>query len=272
MSVEKLIAEGVLRQTKVGVIDDRCDVSQPLVVVNPRKGEIEVTASQRVSLVLWHDDDKESALTLRLAPHTRLSLTEVYASTKYASLTIEQGEASECDVTTVVLHGAHTAYETLLNAPHSSFVMNAAVVAGEFDHAVLSLVTRHLVSDCKSNSTVKSVASGRGVAEFKGLVYVAQDAQRTDAKQLNRNVELGMGRVVSEPQLEIYADDVKCSHGSTVGQLDDEAIYYMRQRGISKESAERLMLEGFVGDVVAKCEIEALRDLLAEELSDKLNR
>ena len=131
MSVEKLIAEGVLRQTKVGVIDDRCDVSQPLVVVNPRRGEIEVTASQRVSLVLWHDDEKESALTLRLAPHTRLSLTEVYASTKYASLTIEQGEASECDVTTVVLHGAHTAYETLLNAPHSSFVMNAAVVAGE---------------------------------------------------------------------------------------------------------------------------------------------
>ena len=269
--VEKLISEGLLRTTKVGRIDDKCDLSLPLVVVNPRKGEIEVSASHRVSLVVWHDDAKECALTIRLAPHTQLSLTEVYASEKYASLTIEQGEASECNVTTVMLRGAHSAYETLLNAPHSSFTMNSAVVATGFDHAQLSLVTRHNVADCKSDSTVKSVASGRAVAEFKGLVYVAQDAQRTDAKQLNRNIELGYGRVVSEPQLEIYADDVKCSHGSTVGQLDEQAIYYMRQRGISQESAERLMLEGFVGDVVAKCEIEALRNYLAEALQKRLN-
>ena len=109
------------------------------------------------------------------------------------------------------------------------------------------------------------------MAEFKGLVYVAQDAQRTDAKQLNRNVELGGGRVVSEPQLEIYADDVKCSHGSTVGQLDEQAIYYMRQRGIPQEVAERLMLEGFVGDVVAKCDVEPLREVLADALQKRLN-
>ncbi|MBQ5648019.1 MAG: SufD family Fe-S cluster assembly protein [Alistipes sp.] len=271
MKVENLISEGLLRECKVGRIDEKCDLSLPLVVVNPRKGEIEIATPQRVSLVLWHDDAKESALTIRLAPHTQLSLTEVYASQKYASVAIEQGEGSECRVTTVMLRGAHTAYEILLNAPHSSFVMNAAVVATGFDHAALSLVTRHNVSDCKSDSTVKSVASGRAVAEFKGLVYVAQDAQRTDAKQLNRNVELGGGRVVSEPQLEIYADDVKCSHGSTVGQLDNEAIYYMRQRGISQESAERLMLEGFVDDVVAKCDIEALREMLTDELSKRLN-
>ena len=271
MAVRELIAEGLLRETKVGRIDDKCDLSLPLVVVNPRKGEIEVATSQKVSLVVWHDDAKECALTLRLAPHAQVSLTEVYALEKYVSLTIEQGEASECNVTTVMLRGAHTAYETLLNAPHSSFVMNAAVVASGFDHAVLSLVTRHNVADCKSNSTIKSVASGRAVAEFKGLVYVAQDAQRTDAKQLNRNIELGAGRVVSEPQLEIYADDVKCSHGSTVGQLDEQAIYYMRQRGISQESAERLMLEGFVGDVVAKCEIEALRNHLTDALQKRLN-
>ena len=213
MSVEKLIAEGLLRKIKVGTIDDKCDLSLPLVVVNPQKGEIVVAASQRVSLVVWHDNAKECTLTLRLAPYAQLSLTEVYASAKYASLTIEQGESSECDVTTVVLNSAHCAYETVLNAPHASFKMGAAIVASEFDHAVLSVVTRHLKADCKSDATIKSVASGKSVAEFKGLVYVAQDAQRTDAKQLNRNVELGGGRVVSEPQLEIYADDVKCSHG-----------------------------------------------------------
>ena len=269
--VEKLISEGILRECKVGRIDDKCDLSLPLVVRNPQKGEIEVSASQRVSLVVWHDDAKECTLTIRLAPHAQLSLAEVYASEKYTSVIVEQAEGSECSVTTVMLRGAHTAYETLLNAPHASFTMNAAVVATGFDHAQLSLITRHNVEDCKSNSTVKSVASGRAVAEFKGLVYVAQDAQHTDAKQLNRNIELGGGRVVSEPQLEIYADDVKCSHGSTVGQLDEQAIYYMRQRGISQESAERLMLEGFVGDVVAKCDIEPLAEMLYEALQKRLN-
>ncbi len=269
--VEKLISEGLLREVKVGRIDDKCDLSLPIVVRNPRKGEIEVSASQGVSLVVWHDDAKECTLTIRLAPHTQLTLTEVYASEKYTSVVVEQAEGSECSVTTIMLRGAHSSYETLLNAPHSLFTMNAAVVATGFDHALLSLVTRHNVADCKSNSTVKSVASGRAVAEFKGLVYVAQDAQRTDAKQLNRNIELGGGRVVSEPQLEIYADDVKCSHGSTVGQLDEQAIYYMRQRGISKESAERLMLEGFVGEVVAKCDIEPLAEMLHEALQKRLN-
>ena len=138
-------------------------------------------------------------------------------------------------------------------------------------HSSTKVTTRHLVADCKSDTVVKSVAKDRATAEFKGLVYVAQDAQRTDAKQLNRNVELGDGRVYSEPQLEIYADDVKCSHGSTVGQLDEQALYYMRQRGISQEQAERLMLEGFVGDVVAKCDIEPLAELLCEALQKRLN-
>ena len=149
--------------------------------------------------------------------------------------------------------------------------MDAAYVATGFDHSVLSPTTRHLVADCKSASIIKGVASGKATGEFKGLVYVAQDAQRTDAQQTNRNVELGGGHIVSEPQLEIYADDVKCSHGSTVGQLDEQAIYYMRQRGISQAAAEKLLLEGFIEDVVSKCEIEALREMLDEAVQTKLN-
>ena len=73
MAVRELIAEGLLRECKVGRIDDKCDLSLPLVVVNPRKGDIEIATSQKVSLVLWHDDAKESALTLRLAPHAHTS-------------------------------------------------------------------------------------------------------------------------------------------------------------------------------------------------------
>ena len=271
MDIKKLIAEGQLREFKAGRIDDGCDLSLPLVVLNPHKCDIEVCASQPVSLVVWHDNAKECALTLRLTPHAVVALTEVYASQKYVDVCIEQAEGSECRVTTLMLSGVHTSYETLLQGSHSSFKMNAAYMAMGFDHSVLSLTTRHLVSDCKSASIIKGVASGKGTGEFKGLVYVAQDAQRTDAQQTNRNIELAGGHIVSEPQLEIYADDVKCSHGSTVGQLDEQAIYYMRQRGISQTSAERLLLEGFVEDVVAKCEVEALREMLNEAVQAKLN-
>ena len=271
MDVKKLITEGLLQPFKGGRIDDAISLALPLVVENPHKCDIEVCASQPVSLVVWPDNAKECALTLRLAPHAVVALTEVYASAKYVDVSIEQGEGSECRVTTILLGGAHTSYETLLQGSHSEFKMNAAYVATGFDHSVLSLTTRHLVADCKSASIIKGVASGRATGEFKGLVYVAQDAQRTNAQQTNRNIELAGGRIVSEPQLEIYADDVKCSHGSTVGQLDEQAIYYMRQRGISQEAAERLLLEGFVEDVVAKCEVESLRDMLNEAVQAKLN-
>ena len=271
MDVKKLITEGLLQPFKGGRIDDAISLALPLVVENPHKCDIEVCASQPVSLVVWHDNAKECALTLRLAPNAVVALTEVYASAKYVDVSIEQDEGSECRVTTIMLGGAHTSYETLLQGSHSEFKMNAAYVATGFDHSVLSLTTRHLVADCKSASIIKGVASGRATGEFKGLVYVAQDAQRTNAQQTNRNIELAGGRIVSEPQLEIYADDVKCSHGSTVGQLDEQAIYYMRQRGISQEAAERLLLEGFVEDVVAKCEVESLRDMLNEAVQAKLN-
>ena len=271
MDIKKMIAEGLLQPFKGGRIDDATSLALPLVVENPHKCDIEVCASQPVSLVVWHDNAKECALTLRLAPHAVVALTEVYASQKYVDVRIEQAEGSECRVATIMLRGAHTSYETLLQGSHSSFKMDAAYVATGLDHSVLSLTTRHLVSDCKSVSIIKGVASGKATGEFKGLVYVAQDAQRTDAQQTNRNIELGGGHIVSEPQLEIYADDVKCSHGSTIGQLDEQAIYYMRQRGISQASAEKLLLEGFVEDVVAKCEVEALREMLNEAVQAKLN-
>ena len=271
MDIKKMIAEGLLQPFKGGRIDDATSLALPLVVENPHKCDIEVCASQPVSLVVWHDNAKECALTLRLAPHAVVSLTEVYASQKYVDVRIEQAEGSECRVVTVMLRGAHTSYETLLQGSHSSFKMDATYLATGFDHSVLSLTTRHLVADCKSASLIKGVASGKATGEFKGLVYVAQDAQRTDAQQTNRNVELGGGHIVSEPQLEIYADDVKCSHGSTIGQLDEQAIYYMRQRGISQAAAERLLLEGFVEDVVSKCDIEALREMLNEAVQAKLN-
>ncbi|MDE5636855.1 MAG: SufD family Fe-S cluster assembly protein, partial [Alistipes sp.] len=113
----------------------------------------------------------------------------------------------------------------------------------------------------------------RGEGRFEGMVYVAPDAQRTDARQTSRNLTLGdEARITTLPQLEIYADDVKCSHGATVGQMDSDAVLYMRQRGLSEDAARRLQIEGFVADVVMRCAVEEAGEALLAELNAKLER
>ena len=129
----------------------------------------------------------------------------------------------------------------------------------------------HNVADCNSFSLVKGIAGAEAVGEFEGMVYVAPDAQRTDAVQTSRNIVIGdTARIQTKPQLEIYADDVKCSHGATVGQLDGEAVMYMRQRGLSEQQARRLQIEGFVNDIVLSA--GDMGEVWSEELTAKLER
>lgn len=240
------------------------------VAINPEKVERTVRGRQR--LIVVHSAANTAKMHFDLCEGASLSLVELFTSECSAECTISQQADSRCDVVSVSVAGSVADYAINLDGQGADNRLRSVYIAGGEEHTRLNLRVNHNVPDCTSDSLVKGVAGGHSTGEFHGMVYVAEDAQRTDAKQLNRNVEIGGGRVVSEPQLEIYADDVKCSHGSTVGQLDEQAIYYMRQRGISKESAERLMLEGFVGDVVAKCNVEPLRELLAEKLQEKLNK
>ena len=138
----------------------------------------------------------------------------------------------------------------------------------------INITVNHLVPDCRSSELVKGIVSGEAVGAFTGKVYVAKDAQRTAAMQQSRNLQMSAAaRIYTEPQLEIYADDVKCSHGATVGQMDDDMIMYMRQRGISEEDAKRLRLSGFVNDVLSECrhpEICAFIELNAEKRINEL--
>lgn len=119
----------------------------------------------------------------------------------------------------------------------------------------------HLAPNCHSNQQVRGIANANGYGLFEGLVYVAPDAQKTEAYQQSRNVLLSpTARIQTLPQLEIYADDVKCSHGATVGQMNEEQIYYMRQRGLSEEDARKLQLGGFIRQVLDRVDDEALRE------------
>ena len=149
--------------------------------------------------------------------------------------------------------------------------MVQGIIAGGKEQVKVGVRVNHNVSDCNSFSLVKGVAGGEAVGEFEGMVYFATDAQRTDAVQTSRNIVIGdTARIQTKPQLEIYADDVKCSHGATVGQLDGEAVMYMRQRGLSEQQARRLQIEGFVNDIVLSA--GDMGEVLSEELTAKLER
>jgi Fe-S cluster assembly protein SufD len=126
--------------------------------------------------------------------------------------------------------------------------------------------------NCFSNEFYKGVIDDHATAVFSGKIFVRPDAQKTNAYQSNKNILLSDNATVNtKPQLEIFADDVKCSHGCTVGQLDEEALYYLRTRGISKEHAQSMLLEAFAADIVAQVKIEPLRNHIEKLIRERLS-
>ena len=128
----------------------------------------------------------------------------------------------------------------------------------------------HTVPNCESHELYKGVMDEKSTAVFNGKVYVRQDAQKINAFQSNRNVLLSDDATInSKPELEIYADDVKCSHGSTTGQLDDEAIFYLRARGLSKRAATELLVSAFITEVIDKVENESVKNYIFKLLKQR---
>lgn len=129
----------------------------------------------------------------------------------------------------------------------------------------------HAKPHCASHELYKGVLDGKARSIFSGLIHVHKGAQKTDAKQSNRNLLLSRDAVASSnPQLEIYADDVKCTHGSTVGQLDEDAVFYLRSRGIGADAARSLLTYAFASDIVERIKVEPVRKDLEEFLFARL--
>jgi Fe-S cluster assembly protein SufD len=129
----------------------------------------------------------------------------------------------------------------------------------------------HIKPNCTSHELFKGIIDNKGKAVFNGKILVRRDAQKTNAFQVNKNILLtDEATINTKPNLEIYADDVKCSHGATVGQLDQDAMFYMRARGISEESARMLLLYAFADEVITKISIEALREKMCHLVSRRL--
>jgi Fe-S cluster assembly protein SufD len=130
----------------------------------------------------------------------------------------------------------------------------------------------HLKPNCFSNELYKGIMDDSSNGVFNGIVYVRPDAQKTNAFQSNKNILLtDTAKVNAKPQLEIWADDVSCSHGCTIGQLDKDAIFFFRQRGISLDNSKKLLLEAFAIEVVNYVKVDAIKNYLSEIIHNKLS-
>jgi Fe-S cluster assembly protein SufD len=137
----------------------------------------------------------------------------------------------------------------------------------EKEHVDSHTCIDHQVANCLSNEKYKGVIGDSATAVFNGKVFVRENAQKINAFQSNANILTSPGATVnSKPELEIYADDVKCSHGSTTGQLDEEALFYLRARGLSEKSAKDLLIEAFLGDVVNEVKNESAKTLIDSKI------
>ena len=201
----------------------------------------------------------------------RVELTEAVrfneASTQVLGSYVRQEADSHFQNLTVQLGGglSRINYTASLDGPGAESHVYGLYLCGGADRTDIYTGINHNVPDCTSYELFKGVVAGEASGSFNGRIFVAPDAQRTRAFQENHNLQLSdSSHVYTKPQLEIYADDVKCSHGATVGQLDAEAVYYMRQRGIGEADARKLQMFGFVNDVIAKSSFDELARHLGE--------
>jgi Fe-S cluster assembly protein SufD len=155
---------------------------------------------------------------------------------------------------------------------HASFDLGSAVLSTEGGHIDTTMVIDHAVPDCTSRELYKCVLDGRARAVFQGKVIVRPDAQKTDGKQMARALLLSPdAEFNSKPELEIYADDVVCGHGTTSMELDDDLLFYCQSRGIPTAEARTLLVESFIGEAIDKVEHEALRETLMDSARAWLN-
>lgn len=155
---------------------------------------------------------------------------------------------------------------------HAETHLNSMYMLNGQQHVANYTTVDHQVPNCESHELYKGIMDDKSVAVFNGKVFVRKNAQKTNAYQSNANVLMSEDASVnSKPELEIYADDVKCSHGSTTGQLDDEAIFYLRARGLSEKSAKQLMLTAFISDVLNKITIPAVKAKVFKTINERFN-
>jgi Fe-S cluster assembly protein SufD len=188
---------------------------------------------------------------------------------------VRQHDNSHFHAVTVALQGAmiRNNLNIELDAQHCESHMYGLYMLDGKTHVDNHTVVDHQQPNAFSNELYKGIVDGSARGVFNGKIYVRPDAQKTNAFQSNANILLSNDASVdTKPQLEIWADDVKCSHGATTGQLDQEQMFYLRTRGLSKIQARAVLLKAFAGDVIQHIGIEALQSLVEQQISQRLEK
>ncbi len=154
---------------------------------------------------------------------------------------------------------------------HIDSTLKGITIIGDKQHVDHYTLVQHATPNCESHQNYKTILDGQSTGVFNGKIFVEKEAQKTDAFQQNNNILLSdKATINAKPQLEIFADDVKCSHGCTIGQLDDSAMFYMQQRGIPKKEAKALLMYAFTSEVTGSIKIPELKAKIARIIADKL--
>ncbi|MEA3064065.1 MAG: Fe-S cluster assembly protein SufD, partial [Sphingomonadales bacterium] len=211
---------------------------------------------------------------IALAPHARLMLARrILSAGGFVSLTdrAELGEGSSLVLTTLAAGGADTRLDgEIVLAGEGAFAeAGGALLARERQRHDANLVVRHSAPGGTSRQVWRSVADDRGICSVAARVEVARDAQKTDGEQSLKGLLLSRAATINaKPELEIFADDVKCAHGATVGELDRAALFYLESRGIAPDEAKGLLTRAFVADALDRIGEKAVRDAFYADAED----
>lgn len=192
-----------------------------------------------------------------------------------ANVQVQQDRSSSVTTCSISFGGALVREEVnaVLGGEGAEAMLNGLYVTTGQQHVDNHTRIDHAKPHCNSRELYKGILDGKSTGVFNGKIIVRKDAQKTDAKQSNKNLLLSQDAVINtKPQLEIYADDVKCTHGATIGQLDPEAIFYLRSRGIGLEAARNLLTRAFGSDIIGRIKVGPIRDRLEDALLARLSK
>ncbi len=271
-------------------------IAEPIVVLHFSTGQVAGAVSNLRLLVVARERSEskviEKYVSLGHAPTFTNVVTEIILeeSARVEHIKVQDESLSAYHVATIAAHqkrnsnllthsislGAAIARNNVipvLDAEGCECTMNGLYLGRESQLIDHHTAIHHAKPHCNSHEFYHGILDGKSQGVFNGKIFVRPDAQKTDAKQTNRNLLLSNDATIhTKPQLEIFADDVKCTHGATVGQLEDEHIFYLRARGIGLENARRMLVHAFASDIVNRVSIPEIREELDQLFYERFER
>ena len=266
-------------------IPRNCEMEETIQLVALLHSNVDMLCNRRMLIIM----EENSRASLLLCDHSSSSLqtlstsvTEIFmakgasldlyeleetspGNTRLGNLYVHQDSDSRFNHSNITLTNGFTRNyaEVELTGKGAETNMNGLAIGDKQQHIDNRTLVDHKTAHCTSNELYKYILDEESTGVFAGKMLIRTDAQQTVSHQTNRNLCLTTcSHMYAQPQLEIYADDVKCSHGSTVGQLDENALFYMQQRGIPADEARHLLMYAFAGEVIDNIKIDSLRDRL----------